>query len=155
MKTSLVWFVLGLALAGVSAAQVVLPPHPRRPITGPSVGGGTGSVTIQPQEKVTPKQRLVTHVVLAETRTWQSTDGKSLRGTLIAFEDAVSEIPAGGIAPPAPRPPQYPTVVRDGKVRLMIDKKAHEIPLTRLIKADQEFIEQIRVRLAKPPTDPP
>jgi len=108
-----------------------------------------GGVTIKPQAGQTQTRRLVTHVVLADSRIWRSTDDKTLEGKLIAFEDAVTEVPAGGAEPPAPVPPKNPTVIRDGKVRLLVEKKAFEIPLSRLIKVDQDFIEQIRAGLAK------
>ncbi len=144
----------GLALAGVLTAQDIphnplLPKGPQRPITRPTGGGTDSGVTIGPKGNQPAKNRYVTHVVLSESRIWQSADGKTLDGKLLAFEDVVSEVPAGAPAPAAPEPPKQPTVVKDGKVRLLVGRKPFEIPLSRLIKADQDFIEQIRAGIAK------
>jgi hypothetical protein len=87
--------------------------------------------------------------VLSESRVWGSADGKTLEGKLIAFEDSVAEAPANAAEPIAPSPPANPTVVRGGKARLLVKGKAFEIPLSRLVKADQDFIEQIRAGIAK------
>lgn len=149
MKIPLIAGAAGLLLAGIAGGQVVVPGTPQRPITRPTGGGLGGGVSIQPQSGQTQTRRLVTHVVLSDPRIWRSADGKTLEGKLIAFEDSVTEIPAGAAEPPAPEPPKNPTVVRDGKVRLLVEKKAFEVPLSRLVKVDQEFIEQIRAGFAK------
>lgn len=138
--------VIGL-LAAAGSAQVVLPPHPKQTSIRP-LGGG---VNVRPQEekKPTAVKRYVTHLVLSESRIWRSADGKTLEGKLIAFEDSVTEAPANAAQPPAPEPPQNPTVVRADKARLLVNGKAFEIPLLRLVKVDQDFIEQVRAGHAK------
>lgn len=140
---------MGLAATAPMLAQVV-PSTPRRPITR-GTGGNLdgGGVTVDPKQKEPKKVRFVTHVVLSTTRTWHSANGRTLEGKLIAFEGMVSETPVGGAAPRAPEPPKSPTVVRDGKVRLLVGKKAFEVPRSRLLKVDQDFIEQVRARFAK------
>jgi hypothetical protein len=138
---SVIW-----ALAGAGTAQVV-PTMPKGMTVRP-IGGG---VNVKPQEekKKPPVKQYVTHLVLSESRVWGSADGKTLEGKLIAFEDSVAEAPANAAEPIAPSPPANPTVVRGGKARLLVKGKAFEIPLSRLVKADQDFIEQIRAGIAK------
>ena len=145
---------LGFVLAGTLTAQDIppnplLPKAPHRPITRPTGGTSIGGVNINPQTEQPAKNRYITHVTLSESRIWQSVEGKSLEGKLLAFEDQVIEVPAGSPMPATPEPPKHPTVLKDGKVRLLIGKKPFEIPLSRLIKADQEFIEQIRAGIAR------
>ena len=57
------------------------------------------------------------------------------------------EVAADAPEPPPPAPLTRPTVVRDGKARLLIGKNAFEIPLIRLVREDQELIEQVRAKL--------
>ena len=132
----------------VAAAQVV-PATPRHPITRPIGGGATGGGTVEPSKKPPAKKRIVTHVLLSDARVWTSTDGRTQSGKLIAFEDSVVELAADEAPPPPPPPLARPTVVRDGKARLLIGKNPFEIPLTRLVAADREFIEQIRAKLER------
>lgn len=139
-----------IAIAGVLPAisQNIVPPQ----ITGTEtrgVGGGTsGGVQINPNRPTTPKSRYVTHMVLADARQWTSTEGKPLFGMLIAFEDLTVEVPKGEAEPVMPTPPEHPTVVQNGKIRLSIDKKIFEVPLERLSEKDRAFVEKIRVARA-------
>jgi hypothetical protein len=94
--------------------------------------------------------RYTTHVVLSESRIWTSAEGKPLEAKLLAFEDLVVEKAQGNETPDLPEPPKHPTVVRDGKVRLLIGKKPVELPLARLSQADRDFVERIR-RAHEPP----
>lgn len=99
-----------------------------------------------PDEK--PKVRYTVHISVSDSRQWKSTDGRSLVGNLIAFEDLTIETEKG--APPATfRPPANPTIVKDGKARLMVDNKAYEIALDQLSQLDRNFIEGIRAVAAK------
>jgi len=103
-------------------------------------GGGTvGFVPAKPQVIV----RTVTHIVLGEPRQWKMTDGKFFIGKLIAFEDIVTE---GGAA--APALPRNPTVVRDGKARVLVNAKPFEITLDRLGADERKFIEDTRAVLS-------
>lgn len=153
MKQAVIGFLLGWAMVGGAAAQVVLPGGAKSPVTRPIGGGVNGGVnggaSISGGTPAPAKQRYTTHIVLSESRVWQNLDGRTLEGKLLAFEDVVTEVVAGAGEPPAPVPPANPTVVRNGKVRLLVGKKPFELPLTNLVKADQEFIESIRAALAK------
>ncbi|MEI6177346.1 MAG: hypothetical protein WCS43_10675 [Verrucomicrobiota bacterium] len=151
MKALFSTIFIGMALVCVSSAQMVVPGtlgkfKPR------SIGdGGTNSgVNVIPREQGKPATaRYTTHIILSESRIWSSTDGKTLTGKLIAFEDLVAVTPQGAAQPVMPPPPAKPTVIRDQKVRLFINQKAVEVPLDRLVKLDQELIAQIQAAIAK------
>jgi hypothetical protein len=141
-------WVLGV---GAASAQVI-PATPKKfskrsmGNSGPSGASITtegGSINLGPTVPASTKVRYTTHVALSESRQWKSTDGKSLLGKLIAFEDMTTEI-AKGAAPPPFTPPANPTVVKDGRARLLIDTKPYELPLERLSQTDRDFIETIR-----------
>lgn len=149
-----------LLLAASLSAQVVVPTTGKkfetRTINGSS---GTGSVTINGGLAPTPptKARLVSYFSLSDVRQWQSSDGKSLLGSIIAFEDSVQEIDArdpataravAEKAPPA-KPPTKFTLIRNGKVRLLVDHKPYEVPLERLSEGDRKFVEDLNARLPK------
>ena len=127
---------------------------PRNPMVDPkgyrtrSTGGGVdaGAKVERPKEE---KARYVTHVVLFENRFWQNTEGKPLEAKLLAFEDLTAEGVKGGPAPAMPAPPAKPTVVRDGKIRLLVNQKPVLVALASLSTADQEFIRDIQASLAK------
>ena len=125
---------------------------PGNPMVGPkgfetrSTGGRTDTgATVKPSEK---SVRYVTHVVLFEYRMWSNTEGKPLEAKLLAFEDLIAEAPTG-TTPEMPAPPAHPTVVRNGNVRLLVEKKAVVIPLSRLSESDREFVAGIEAALAK------
>lgn len=150
------WLLVGTSavLSGMAAVSAQVD-FPGNPLVGPkkytkrSVGGGAdpGASLETPNEL--PSARYVTHIVLYDVRFWTSAEGKPLAGKLIAFEDLVAEAPKGGADPAMPAPPAHPTVVRDGKVRLLVDRKPVEIPLERLSVQDREFIDQIKAALAR------
>ena len=114
------------------------------------VGGGvnTGAV-VEPGKTAVPKVRYTTHIVLYDYRMWSNTEGKPLEAGLIAFEDLVVEVPKGSAEPVMPDPPANPTLIRDGKIRLLVKKKPVEVALDRLSQADREFIDQMKAALAK------
>jgi hypothetical protein len=157
MNGTILAVLTGFLLACGGAAQVVAPASPKKFVTRPLGGGATGGVEVLPQGGTQGQQvRYTTRVVLAESRLWTSTDGKTLEAKLIAFEDLVVEAPKGALQPAAPAPPANPTVIRDGKVRLVSSQKPFELSLERLSQADREFIERIRSQHAqKPLPDPP
>ena len=113
-----------------------------------AVGGGmdTGTKVDAPKEA---KARYVTHVVLFEKRFWQNTEGKPLEAKLLAFEDLTAEGVKGGPPPAMPTPPAKPTVVRDGKIRLLVNQKPVLVALASLSTADQEFIRDIQASLTR------
>lgn len=147
------WIWLASLMAG--SAQVEIP---NNPMVGPKkyetrkVGGGVDpGATIESIEKGRPStgvQRYLTHIVLYEPRIWTSGDGRTVSATLIAFEDLEAEAPVGGPPPQMPAPPERPTVVKDGKIRLLVNQKVMEMVLTSLSIDDQEFIDRMRVAIA-------
>ncbi|MEI6654526.1 MAG: hypothetical protein WCP45_07140, partial [Verrucomicrobiota bacterium] len=138
------------------SAQMVVPSSPRKMTTRPIGGNSSVGVKITPTDTAEQKVRYTTHIVLAETRQWTSTDGKSLQAKWIAFEDLVVESTQGAAKPTPPAPPTHPTLVRDGKIRLIGPQKSFELPLDRLSQADRDFVEQFRAaHLSKPEPTPP
>ncbi len=156
MKCSLIAGVTGVLLAGGLSAQMVVPASPRKMTTRPIGGNSSVGIKITPTDTPEQKVRYTTHIVLAETRQWTSTDGKSLQAKWIAFEDLVVESTQGAAKPTPPAPPANPTLVRDGKIRLIGTQKTFELPLDRLSQADRDFVEQYRAaHLSKPAPTPP
>lgn len=141
-----------------SHAQVVIPATPKK-FTKRVTGSGTGNIgpgltpaTPQPP----PVVRMTTYFALSDSRQWTSTDGKPLLAKLIAFEDIVEEGRAGQAQPTssAHAMPANPTVVRDGKARLLAGKTPYEVALDRLSQPDRDFIEGIRLAAAKKAATP-
>jgi hypothetical protein len=159
MKTAPFLICAGCLLLGViTAGAQVIPTTPKK-FTKRGVGGTTGStggivtpgggISIGPSTPApATKVRYTTHIALSEPRQWQSTDGRSLIGKLIAFEDLTAET-AKGAPPPTFTPPANPTIVKDGKARILVDTKAYELPLDRLSEDDRAFVEKIRDAAAK------
>ncbi len=131
-------------------AQVEIPGNPLvKPgkSTTRKTGGGTDTgISVVPSQ---PEQRHITFIVLSESRMWTSADGKPLDAKLIAFEDLVVPVPQGSAEPVMPKPPAHPTVVREGKVRLLVNKKPVALPLERLSEADRTFVETVKTNLAR------
>ena len=152
MKGLLIAALLGFLVISFASAQVT-PAHPKK-FTTRSIGerGASTSEILAPPED--PKVRHVTYFVLTDFRQWTSSDGKPLSGRLIAFEDLVVETPKGSDQPSAPVPPENPTVVAAGKLRLLVNNKPFELPLERLSQADQDFVETVRAAHAKKATGP-
>lgn len=143
-------FLLGKTLI---CAQVV-PATPQgfqtRKIGEAASGASTGA-TVAPKK---PMARYTTRLILSESRTWTNADGKTISGQLIAFEDMVVVAEKGASQPPAPEPPEHPTVVRDGKVRILSNQKPYEIPLSKLSAADQKFARTVQKAHAPKPDEP-
>ncbi len=144
-----------LALLGVSPvlAQVDFPANPTvkpRKFTTRQVGGGVNpGATVDSGNAAVPNVRYVTHIVLSDTRMWTNAEGKPLEAKLIAFEDLVVETPKGAAEPVMPTPPANPTVVRGGKIRLLVNRKPVETTLDKLSQTDREFIDQLKAALVK------
>lgn len=144
------WVIFAmLPLASVTAQVVPTTPTKfdmRRLGDASSSSAGISATPKPPQTTY----REVTYISLSPLRQWKSTDGKSLLGKLIAFEDFV--VTTTGAAPDpkaaAPQMPAKPTVVRDGKARLLIESKAFEVPLERLGEEERKFIEQLQTAIA-------
>ncbi len=150
-----------LAVTAPLSAQVVLPATGKkfdtRTINGSS--GGTSGVSVNTTTQPAPptKTKLTSYFRLDDPRQWKSTDGKSLLGAIIIFEDAVIEFEAAtpaaareaaGKAPP-PKMPDKPTLIREGKIRLLVKQKPVEVPLERLSDEDRKYVEDLNARLPK------
>ena len=145
-------FALTLGVCAMSLpAQVAIPATPKK-FKVRAAGSSTASVgnVTPPATRSTStlgKTKYTSYLSISPPRQWQSTDGKSLLGSLIAFEDVVTYLTAGETAPPLTAPPTL-TVVKDGKARLLIDNKPYELPLERLSQADRDLIEKTRAAFA-------
>ena len=144
--------------AGAACAQVAIPATPKN-FTKRSLsdtGSSGGNINFGPKTPpAEAKVRYITHVSLSEPRQWHSTDGKSLLGKLIAFDDIIVETTKSARAPAAPTMPANPTVVKHGKARLMVNSKPYELPVERLSQPDRDFIEDIRAAIARKAATPP
>ena len=155
-------FRLGLAvLIGMAALPClpgtvfgqVVPSTPRKFATRGLDGGGSASAGIDAKPTPTPpKIKEIVYIVLSQNRNFKSTDGKTLIGRVIAFDpapDASGKVPTpvdpAKAGPDAPKP----IVVKDGKVRLLVDKKPYEVPLDRLVEEDRQFVDDIKQRIGQ------
>jgi hypothetical protein len=146
------------AFSGTADAQVAIPATPKEFTKRGSGNQGGGSAVVSSDGRsvtlgpTTPapsaKARYVMHVTLCDPRQWTSTDGKALVGKLIAFEDMTVETEKG-VAPPPMTPPPNPTVIKDGKARLLVDTKTYELPLDRPSPDDRAFVETVRNAVAR------
>ncbi len=151
MKPWLAMVILAGCFEVPAIAQYDIPMPPGVNMKPRTTGGGQGGVEVIPRDGSRQKQRITTHLILSELRSWTSTEGKVLEAKLLAFEDLVLECIVGEAAPANPEPPAQVTVVRDGKVRLLVGGKAVELALSRLSQEDRDFIERVRkVREAAP-----
>ncbi len=152
MKIPRMLVLLALFCVSPVLAQVDFPANPTvkpRKYTTRQVGGGVNPGATVDSGNSAPNVRYVTHIVLCDTRMWTNTEGKPLEAKLIAFEDLIAEVPTGAAEPVMPTPPANPTVVRGGKIRLLVNRKPVETALDRLSQTDREFIDQLKAALAK------
>lgn len=117
------------------------------------LGGDTTGAAVN---AVPPKQetivRTTTYLSLSETRQWTSTEDKPLMAKLIAFEDITIETVKGQTPADTQQLPKLtgkPTVVKDGKVRLMANQRPYEVALDKLSQADRDFVEKFRMAVTK------
>lgn len=140
----------GLMAASSMATAQVTPTTPTKfgTRTLDASGASAGIVSTPKPSQVTT--RVITFFTLSQSRQWKSSDGRSLVGKVVAFEDLVTTSTTGSPAAPAAAPamPANPTVVRDGKVRLLVDGKPYEVPLDRLSEEDRKFVEALRTAVA-------
>ena len=158
MNAKLSLLLLGASmLPGLHATAQVVPTTPTtfgKKIVGSSTTtsstvsqtGGTSASTGVSAPKVEPVVRTTTYIVLPPARQWTSSDGRPLLAKLIAFEDVTKEKPvsAGATTDSQPELPAKPTVIRDGKIRLLAGQRPYEVPLDKLSQADQDFIKSIK-----------
>lgn len=112
-------------------------------------GGSSGAEIKQPPA---PVRRATTYITLSPERVWKNKEGKEVTGKLIAHEDIVVELAPGQEAVAA-KPVERPTVIKDGKVRLLVAKRPTAVALDQLSTGDQEEIRRIEKSLA--PAPPP
>lgn len=155
MKIRIFGWIAVCLLAQGAVAQVVAPASPKKFVPRAIGGGTSGGVQILPREEKPKTLRHTTRMLLSQSRVWTSNDGKPVEARLIAFEDMVVEVPEGAPAPEPPPAPKHPTVIRDGKARLLVNNKPMEVALSRLSQADQDFVEQIRKAHAPKETQEP
>ncbi len=151
MKIAVLLF-LGLAASAVAQVVPTTPTKFGRRSTGVSgAGGGSASVGLAPgstQPKPVVKQ--INYISLNDSRQWTSNDGKTLIGKLIAFEQTEEVLAEGQTASTeSPKLPVRPTLIRDGKARLLVQQKPFELPLERLSQDDQKFIRDLDATIAK------
>ena len=156
MKAFLLIFAVALPLS----AQVINPTTGKKFETRELNGsGGSGGVSINAATSPAPptKTKLTSYFLLGDARQWKNKDGRSLLGTIIAFEESVIEFDAANPAaareavekaPPA-KLPAKPTLIRGGKVRLMVNKKPVEVSLDLLSDDDRKYVEDLNARLPK------
>lgn len=132
-------------LTGVTGAQVLIPGQGRNFNRRQGGDANSGGVTIVPEDGAQKaKTSYKTFLVLADSHAWTNSDGKVIQAKLIAFEDMLGDEAKSGEKSLA-IPPVNPTVVRGGKVRLLLNQKPVEVAIDRLVQADRDFIEKIRV----------
>ena len=145
-------------LFGTAALAQVVPTTPtrfaKRNVGSSSVANGTvsesgtGSANAGvASAKVEPMVRTTTYIVLSGARQWTSSEGKPMLAKLIAFEEVTTETSSKDATAAANAQPvitQKPTVIRDGKVRFLMDRKAYEVALDKLSPADQDFIKTMK-----------
>ena len=153
------WLFL-LAMTASLSAQVILPTTGKKFDTRTINGsGGNAGVSINNTSLPAPstKAKLTSHFTVGEPRQWKSTDGKSLLGTIIIFEDAIIEFDAANPAAareavakaPPPKMPEKPTLIREGKIRLLVSQKPVEVPLERLSAEDRKYVDDLNARMPK------
>jgi len=147
--------MVGLFLAVPLSAQVV-PATPQqfstRSTGGVSTGSGGTDIGVKPGGQTPrPVVREISYISLSEARQWTSNDGRPLIGKIIAHEQQERVLQEGETTQAAVEPefPKRPTVIRDGKVRLLIQQKPFDIPLERLSQEDQDFIMALDQAIAK------
>jgi hypothetical protein len=136
--------LLPLCLLSSAIGQVV----PAQPSTFKSrpVGAGSSSTGLQAAPKPPAQIVTVTYLTLSPARQFTSSEGKPLLAKLIAWEDFT--VSGSGGAPQLAAPP---TVVKDGKARLLVGRQPFAIALERLAPQDREFVEKVRVAAAAQP----
>lgn len=87
------------------------------------------------------KTRKITYSTVTVSREWRDTKGTVIRARMLAFEAA---------------PGQAQPVVKDGKVRLLVEGKTrfNLLPLARLSHEDQEFVKTLIATRAKASASP-
>lgn len=105
---------------------------------------------VVPQAPVKTIVKTITYITLSEARQWTSSDGKTLLAKIIAFEDIVTESADKSEAQQtATMPTTTPTLIKDGKIRLLVNRKPFELALDKLSQPDRDFVENLRSAIQK------
>ena len=115
-----------------------------------NTGASTGASIVSRPSQSKPIVQQIIYIVISEARQWTSTDGKTLMGKLIAWEETVTTGPAPQSAT-APPVTTRPTVLKNNQVRLLIDHKAYPVPLERLDPDARKFIGELQAHLVAKP----
>ena len=117
--------LFGSSAAAMAQEQNTLPPQGPTAFETRNTGGtDEQEASIRNEEG---KVARITLTAVTDSRDWTDTTGKVIRGRLLAFEAAEGEVP---------------DVVRDGKVRLLVDgaKRFNLLPLEKLSTDDRTRI---------------
>lgn len=139
-----------LLATGPGGAQTVSGGGGPRSLDRDAIPGGSSGAEIKPPP--TPVRRATTYITLSPDRVWKNKEGKEVTGKLIAHEDMVVELAPGQEAVAA-KPVEQPTVIKDGKVRLLVGKRPTSVAFDQLSSEDQSEIRRIEKSLA--PAPPP
>jgi hypothetical protein len=152
MKPTSILLGLLLLLSSLATAQVAVPTTPTS-FTKRGLSGGISSsdasvnVSSTKPKPTAPSVITITYLSLSPPRQFTSSQGKSLLGKLIAWED----FQVSGQSSAAPQLTAPPTVIREGKARLLVNQKPYEIALEKLSAADQDFIQKTAAAASKAP----
>lgn len=133
-------FALTLVLAGTCLGQNGLE-IPANPVAPATPGGferrntGSGSGVGVRAKEVPRETRKIQYIAVTGPRVWNSADGRVVRAAMLAYEPG-----------PVPENVSKPlTLVKDGKIRLLLEtrKMVTELPLEKLSKDDQSFVEKL------------
>lgn len=136
MRMAFFMFVLSGVCLGQGAVEI--PPSPVTPATPTGFetrGTGSGSGVGVRVKEVERKVKKVHYIAVTESRVWTSADGRLVRAALLAYEQ-------GPVREDSSEPL---TLVRDGKIRLLLEKRKQlvEYALEKLSKADQAHVKKL------------
>ena len=114
-RTSLASSLLFTLLTAVSSAQTSFPVSPATPggFTTRSTGDLSSGTSVT-SKKAPPKPIKVSYTIVSELRQWTNTKGASIHARLLAFETG---------DPAKADPNRVLTLIRDGKIRLLVEGK--------------------------------
>ena len=136
-RTSLASSFLFTLLTAVSSAQTSFPVSPATPggFTTRSTGDLSSGTSVT-SKKAPPKPIKVSYTIVGELRQWTNTKGASIHARLLAFETG---------DPAKADPNRVLTLIRDGKIRLLVEGKNtfNELQLSTLSSPDQEYVTEL------------
>ena len=99
-------------------------------ISGSGQFGGA-SITTPKASPIKREVKKITYLAVTDDKSWINNEGKTIKGTLIAFDPGNKEkfIP--------------PTIIKDSNVRMLIGKKAYVFPLEKLREENRKEILEL------------